>query len=51
MGKHTINGKACQELSIDSAKSERVFSKRYQRWVEAAMTMEKPIEMYEVYSR
>ena len=33
-----------------SAKSERVFSKRYQQWVEAAMAMEKLIEMYEVYS-
>ncbi len=35
---------------VDSAKSERVFMKRYEQWVEATRAMEQQIEVYETYS-
>ena len=35
---------------IDSAKSERVFCKRYEQWEQVAQAMEQPIERYEGYS-
>ena len=35
---------------IDSAKSEKVFSKRYEQWEKAAVAMEKQLEVYEMYS-
>jgi hypothetical protein len=45
-----IKKEAERSLVVDSAKSERVFEKRYEQWLQAASAMEVRIDMYEAYS-
>jgi hypothetical protein len=45
-----IRKEAERKQVIASAKSEKVFEKRYEQWETAAKAMEKQIEVYELYS-
>jgi hypothetical protein len=45
-----IRKEAERKQVIASAKSEKVFEKRYEQWENAAKAMEKQIEVYELYS-